>query len=127
VRFLLICSNFFSSGIIFPFYLQVPILEALELGFNVIFLDVDIALVRDPLPFLTQGDADFIVSPELRVCDFPSFRPQHYDWNALEPNTGQLIFIFYYSLGKSSFVFIMEIFFCFMFKSEILTNIKQIR
>ena len=65
-----------------------PVLEAVELGFNVIFFDVDIALVVDPLPYLIGGDADVIVSPELRVCTFPSFSSENFDWKSLEPNTG---------------------------------------
>lgn len=68
--------------------MKVPILEALELGFNVIFFDVDIALVKDPLPYLIEGSADVIVSPELRVCTFPSLNPDSYSWKSLEPNTG---------------------------------------
>lgn len=68
--------------------MKVPILEALELGFNVIFFDVDIALVKDPLPYLIEGSADVIVSPELRVCTFPSYSPESYSWRSLEPNTG---------------------------------------
>ena len=58
------------------------------MGFNVIFFDVDIALVKDPLPYLIAGNADVIVSPELRVCTFPSFSPESYGWKSLEPNTG---------------------------------------
>lgn len=53
-----------------------------------IFFDVDIALVVDPLPYLIGGDADVIVSPELRVCTFPSFSSENFDWKSLEPNTG---------------------------------------
>jgi hypothetical protein len=54
----------------------VPQLEALELGFNVIYFDVDIGLVQDPVPYLIRGDADFTLSIESRVCteDYPSSR-----------------------------------------------------
>ncbi len=33
----------------------IPILEALMAGFNVIYFDVDIALVKDPLPHMVTG------------------------------------------------------------------------
>lgn len=33
----------------------VPILEVLELGHSVIYMDIDIALVRDPMPFIALG------------------------------------------------------------------------
>lgn len=33
----------------------VPILEVLELGYSVIYMDIDIALVRDPVPFIALG------------------------------------------------------------------------
>ena len=33
----------------------VPILEVLELGHSVIYMDIDIALVRDPVPFIALG------------------------------------------------------------------------
>ena len=33
----------------------VPILEVLEMGFSVIYMDIDIALVRDPIPFIALG------------------------------------------------------------------------
>jgi hypothetical protein len=34
----------------------VPILEVLELGHSVIYMDIDIALVRDPVPFIALGE-----------------------------------------------------------------------
>jgi hypothetical protein len=55
----------------------------------VIFFDVDVALVADPLPHMIHGNADFVVSPEMRTCVFPSLIPTT-DWHALEPNTGEL-------------------------------------
>ncbi len=68
----------------------IPVLEALELGHNVIFFDVDIGLVQDPVPFLTANNADFVSSQEIRHCAefFSASRPHHVDWQAVEPNTG---------------------------------------
>ena len=50
----------------------VPVLEVLLTGYNAIFFDVDIALVVDPVPYLTRGDADFVTTVEMRHC------PDHY-------------------------------------------------
>ena len=68
----------------------VPQLEVLELGYNVIYFDVDIGLVQDPVPFITRGDADFTVSIEQRRCpeEYPSTRRFAQSWEELEPNTG---------------------------------------
>ena len=33
----------------------VPAMEVLSLGFSVVYLDIDIALVKDPIPFMTIG------------------------------------------------------------------------
>ena len=44
----------------------VPLLEILELGYDVIYMDTDIALVKDPIPFINLGDATINVSPEIR-------------------------------------------------------------
>ena len=54
----------------------VPVLEALNYGFNVIYFDVDIGLVQDPVPFLIKGDADFTTTLEIRSCPeyYPSTR-----------------------------------------------------
>ena len=68
----------------------VPIFEILREGYDVIYFDVDISLLRNPLPFLTLGDADFIASQELRSCDFPSFISKLTQWTTMEPNTGVL-------------------------------------
>lgn len=79
--------NFSSFGAL---VMLVPQLEALELGFNVIYFDVDIGLVQDPVPFLTRGDADFTSSIESRECteDYPSSRKMNEAWDQIEPNTG---------------------------------------
>jgi hypothetical protein len=37
-------------------------------GLDVVYLDIDIALVKDPLPFLARGADDISVSPEVRGC-----------------------------------------------------------
>lgn len=66
----------------------IPILEVLLQGYNVVYFDIDNGLLENPLPYLSQGDADLILSQELRGCKFPSFIPQDIDWNSLEPNTG---------------------------------------
>ena len=33
----------------------VPILEVLKMGFNTVYVDIDIAFVKDPIPFMTLG------------------------------------------------------------------------
>jgi hypothetical protein len=67
----------------------VPILEVLDLGFNVIYFDVDIGLVQDPIPFVTQGEADFVTSIEMRHCpEFVSVNKSDSLWDSMEPNTG---------------------------------------
>ena len=68
----------------------IPVLEALELGYNVVFFDVDIGLVQDPIPYLTRGNADFVSSLEVRHCAefFSTSRPNLVDWQTIEPNTG---------------------------------------
>jgi hypothetical protein len=38
------------------FVMLVPILEVVELGHSVIYMDIDIALVRDPIPFIALGE-----------------------------------------------------------------------
>lgn len=70
----------------------IPILEALLNGFNVMYFDVDIAFVRDPLPNMLTGEADFIVSPEMRSCVYPSLyeNRQKLDYNNYESNTGTM-------------------------------------
>lgn len=68
----------------------VPQLEVLDLGYNVIYFDVDIGLVQDPVPYITRGDADFTVSIEQRYCpeEYPSSRRFTQNWEVQEPNTG---------------------------------------
>ena len=68
----------------------IPAFEVLEAGFNVIYFDVDIALVIDPVPFLIRGDADFVASVENRACreEYYATVPEKIDWERIEPNTG---------------------------------------
>ena len=79
--------NFQSHGAL---VMVVPQLEVLELGYNVIYFDVDIGLVQDPVPFITRGDADFTVSIEQRDCPdtYPSTSRMDTNWGTVEPNTG---------------------------------------
>jgi hypothetical protein len=84
----------------------VPVLEVLLHGYNCIFFDVDIAMVLDPVPFLTRGQADFVSSVEMRSCP-DTYTPTYLDpsaaghkhhktvnsmdginWYTIEPNTG---------------------------------------
>ena len=71
----------------------VPQLEALSLGYSIIYFDVDIGLVQDPVPYITRGDADFVVSIEQRACpeEYPSSRRMAEKWEELEPNTGVML------------------------------------
>jgi len=71
----------------------VPILEALQLGFDVAYFDVDTAILRDPFPYLLQGDADINVSPEMRTCIYPSIPDNQpkIKWFDMEPNTGAML------------------------------------
>lgn len=68
----------------------IPVLEALLHGYNVIFLDVDVALVHDPVPFILRGTADMTMSMEPRGCQdyYSSAYPRFFDWERAEPNTG---------------------------------------
>jgi hypothetical protein len=84
----------------------VPVLEVLLNGYNCIFFDVDIAMVLDPIPFLTRGKADFVSSLEMRSCpdvytptylNATALSHKHHktvnsmdstNWYTIEPNTG---------------------------------------
>ena len=68
----------------------VPSLEVLEAGYNLIYFDVDIAFVHDPVPHLIRGDADFVSSIESRMCkeEYYAAVPTKIDWERIEPNTG---------------------------------------
>ena len=67
----------------------VPVLEVLQMGFNAIFFDIDLAFIDDPIPHLLRGDADLILAPEIRTCTFPSLAYDT-DWSQIEPNTGAM-------------------------------------
>lgn len=68
----------------------VPVLEVLLHGYNVLFMDVDIAFLHDPVPYMTQGTANIALSLETRHCleFYSTSYPQNFDWFAIEPNTG---------------------------------------
>lgn len=71
----------------------IPLLEALLLGFNVMYFDLDTLMVHDPVPFMMKGNADFTVQLELRNCFYPSseYFATNIDianWEFFEPNTG---------------------------------------
>ena len=71
----------------------VPALEIVEQGYNVIYFDLDIGLVVDPIPHLMKGDADFVMSNEVRNCEevWPSLVGHKYQWFNVEPNTGTML------------------------------------
>ena len=71
--------NFHNYGALL---MLVPQLEVLDLGYSVIYFDVDIGLVQDPVPYITRGDADFTVSIEQRQCpeEYPSSRKFAENW-----------------------------------------------
>ena len=66
----------------------VPSLEALLLGHTVVYFDLDLAMVTDPLPGLSLGEADVRVSFEQRTCVFPSQWGRLINWEGMEANTG---------------------------------------
>lgn len=67
----------------------IPMLEILDMGFNVIYFDLDIALLDDPIPYLLKGDANIVIAQEIRSCIFPSFL-YNMNWMQIEPNTGTM-------------------------------------
>jgi hypothetical protein len=73
----------------------VPALEVLQHGYNVIYMDLDMGLVQDPIPYIMRGDADIVMSLEVRApCPetYPSTnRGQKVDWYGYEPNSGVLL------------------------------------
>ena len=68
----------------------IPTLEVLEMGYNVVYLDIDVSFVHNPIPGLLHGNADFSVSIEMKTCIAPSvlFVGRTAEWSVLEPNTG---------------------------------------
>lgn len=107
------CADYTDSTPTFQSFgalvMLVPALEVMLHGYNVIYFDVDMGFVQDPIPFLTAGDADFVTSlgkvsfnsssgctinlyiytVEIRRCsDYPSNNPLSTDWEKIEPNTG---------------------------------------
>lgn len=71
----------------------VPIFEVLELGYDAVYFDLDIAFVRDPIPDIVKGSADLAVSMEMRTCILPSVLSiaKLTTWKDIEPNTGVMI------------------------------------
>ena len=78
-----------------PFLKLIPLLEVTELGYTAIFFDADIALIKDPIPFIAKGTSSVVVSFETRGCDSfvtsTVFRKEKYVWRRFEPNTGILL------------------------------------
>lgn len=70
----------------------VPVLEALQNNFHVLYLDADLALVRDPVPYLLRSMADLSMSMESRGCQeyYTPSHPHFFDYSRIEPNTGVL-------------------------------------
>eukprot|EP01031_Cornospumella_fuschlensis_P040596 gene40596-49497_t len=68
----------------------VPVYEAVQLGYNALYLDIDIVLLHDPVPFLTAGTADLVISPELKNCALMPSLGSFSRWASLEPNTGTM-------------------------------------
>eukprot|EP01038_Epipyxis_sp_PR26KG_P015870 gene15870-21517_t len=53
----------------------IPILEALELGYDVIYIDSTVTLVQDPIPYILSSDpmVDISFSQKNRNCSYPSY------------------------------------------------------
>lgn len=68
----------------------VPVYEALQLGYNALYLDIDIVFTHDPIPFLTAGTADLVIAPELKNCVTMPSLGLFSRWATLEPHTGTL-------------------------------------
>jgi hypothetical protein len=74
----------------------IPVKEILMLGFNVIYFDLDVAMLMDPVPYMLASQADFSASIEYRLCAslqtlFSSNYPD-IDWTKVEPNAGAMLF-----------------------------------
>jgi hypothetical protein len=68
----------------------VPILEVLAFEYNVIYMDVDVGLVLDPVPYLIHSDVDIVIAQESRKCQehyLTSF-PQSFPSDLNEPSSG---------------------------------------
>jgi hypothetical protein len=78
----------------------VPWLELLVHGCSLIFLDVDVSMVRNPIPWLTlaQQRVDLSFSKEIRDCRLPNYPTRYFRFGIkgrlpwgdrmIEPNTG---------------------------------------
>ena len=88
----------------------VPMYEIISFDYNMIYLDVDLGLVLDPIPHMVNGDADFVTSVETRDC---TDHPHHatvadLNWDAVESNTG-ISLIRSTPQSKATFVKWMEV------------------
>jgi len=71
----------------------IPSYEVVGSGYDLIFMDVDLGLVIDPIPHMILGDADFVASVENRDCEEKLYA---YDattvaWDGVEFNTGMML------------------------------------
>lgn len=68
----------------------IPMYEIIALGYNMIYYDVDLGLVLDPIPHMLYGDSDFVSSVETRECvDHPHVATvRTTNWEVVEFNTG---------------------------------------
>ena len=68
----------------------IPMYEIIALGYSMIYLDVDLGLVLDPIPHMLHGDSDFVTSVETRECvDHPHVATvRTTNWEVVEFNTG---------------------------------------
>lgn len=55
----------------------VPVLEVLLLGYSVLFFDIDIGLVLNPVPYMIRGRADLVFAQEVRHCPDVYHVPDH--------------------------------------------------
>jgi hypothetical protein len=67
-----------------------PTYEVLKAGYTCLYMDVDIALIVDPVPHMILGDSDFVASIENKECQehFMASNPFAIPWDNVEPNTG---------------------------------------
>ena len=71
----------------------VPTYEVIKLGYDLIYMDVDLGLVLDPIPHMLLGDADFVSSEESRECleKFHAYDATCVPWDGVEFNTGIML------------------------------------
>ena len=71
----------------------IPSYEVVGSGYTLIFMDVDLGLVLDPIPHMTLGDADFVASVENRECEekLYAYDVTNVAWDGIEFNTGIML------------------------------------